>query len=112
MLLDPKRGMLKHISRQFDSSSLMGKRKRFCVTINNCCFEAENQLQILLLILSALLLPIAGNKIYSEQYTKECYLHSALTVKLLRIPRFVFKHWRIALQEKGYGLSMDREFYK
>lgn len=38
-------------------------------TIRNCCFEAENQLQNLLLISEflwpALLLPVAGNKVSS-----------------------------------------------
>ncbi|URE05433.1 hypothetical protein MUK42_09181 [Musa troglodytarum] len=40
-------------------------------TIRNCCFEADNQLQNLLSIAEflwpALLLPVAGNKVYSEQ---------------------------------------------
>jgi hypothetical protein len=40
-------------------------------TIRNCCFEAKNQLQNILLISEflwpALLLPVAGSKTYSEQ---------------------------------------------
>ncbi|XP_073032435.1 uncharacterized protein [Primulina eburnea] len=70
LLLDPKRGLLKQIIRQFDSSSLL-RKKGVSGTIRNCCFEADNRLQDLLLISEflwpALLLPVAGNKIYSEQ---------------------------------------------
>ncbi|XP_073130700.1 uncharacterized protein [Henckelia pumila] len=70
LLLDPKRGLLKQIIRQFDSSSSL-RKKGVSGTIRNCCFEADNQLQDLLLISEflwpALLLPVAGNKIYSEQ---------------------------------------------
>lgn len=39
-------------------------------TIRNCCFEAENELQNLLLLSEflwpALLLPVAGNKVISD----------------------------------------------
>ncbi|MED6180255.1 hypothetical protein PIB30_008755 [Stylosanthes scabra] len=49
LLLDPKRGLLKQIIRQFDSNSLL-RKKGVSGTIRNCCFEAENQLQNLLLI--------------------------------------------------------------
>ncbi|KAL5165218.1 Protein HGH1 [Glycine soja] len=70
LLLDPKRGLLKQIIRQFDSNSSL-RKKGVSGTIRNCCFEAENQLQNLLLVSEflwpALLLPVAGNKIYSEQ---------------------------------------------
>lgn len=72
ILLDPKRGLLKQIIRQFDSSSPL-RKKGVCGTIRNCCFEAENQLQNLLLVSEflwpALLLPVAGHKIYAEQDT-------------------------------------------
>ncbi|KAG5094385.1 hypothetical protein JHK84_049973 [Glycine max] len=86
LLLDPKRGLLKQIIRQFDSNSSLRKKGVRAInasitisvsqpwvsgTIRNCCFEAENQLQNLLLVSEflwpALLLPVAGNKIYSEQ---------------------------------------------
>ncbi|KAL3731694.1 hypothetical protein ACJRO7_028557 [Eucalyptus globulus] len=91
ILLDPKRGLLKQIIRQFDSSSPLRKkgvlleflvrlgtlaRSAWCLvcgTIRNCCFEAKNQLQNLLLVSEflwpALLLPVAGHKIYAEQDT-------------------------------------------
>ncbi|CAI0448099.1 unnamed protein product [Linum tenue] len=70
MLLDSKRGLLKQILRQFDSTSLLRKKGVFG-TVHNCCFDAENQLQHLLSISEflwpALLLPVAGNKIYSTE---------------------------------------------
>ncbi|KAA8529436.1 hypothetical protein F0562_033765 [Nyssa sinensis] len=60
LLLDPKRGLLKQIIRQFDSTSPL-RKKGVSGTIRNCCFEAENQIQNLLLISEflwpALLLP-------------------------------------------------------
>ncbi|KAF2291920.1 hypothetical protein GH714_036112 [Hevea brasiliensis] len=65
MLLDPKRGLLKQILRQFDSTNPL-RKKGVSGTIRNCCFEAENQLQDLLLtsefLWPALLLPVAGKK--------------------------------------------------
>ncbi|KAL8550317.1 hypothetical protein ACS0TY_008950 [Phlomoides rotata] len=85
-LLDPKRGLLKQIIRQFDSASPL-RKKGVSGTIRNCCFEAENQLQDLLLISEflwpALLLPVAGNKIYSEQDTAKMplELRSALSIE-------------------------------
>ncbi|KAK6133672.1 hypothetical protein DH2020_032582 [Rehmannia glutinosa] len=86
LLLDPKRGLMKQIIRQFDSPSLV-RKKGVSGTIRNCCFEAENQLQNLLLISEflwpALLLPVAGNKIYSEQDTSKMPLElgSALSIE-------------------------------
>ncbi|GFZ00150.1 ARM repeat superfamily protein [Actinidia rufa] len=74
LLLDPKRGLLKQVIRQFDSTSSL-RKKGVSGTIRNCCFEAENQIQNLLLISEflwpVLLLPVAGNKIYSEQDTSK-----------------------------------------
>ncbi|KAB1208043.1 hypothetical protein CJ030_MR7G000827 [Morella rubra] len=86
LLLDPKRGLLKQIIRQFDSSSPL-RKKGVSGSIRNCCFEAENQLQNLLLISEflwpALLLPVAGNKIYPEQDTSKMPLElgSALSIE-------------------------------
>ncbi|KAG8383094.1 hypothetical protein BUALT_Bualt05G0148800 [Buddleja alternifolia] len=86
LLLDPKRGLLKQIMRQFDSPSPL-RKKGVSGTIRNCCFEAENQLQNLLLISEflwpALLLPVAGNKVYSEQDTSKMPLElgSALSIE-------------------------------
>ncbi|KAL0408686.1 UNVERIFIED_CONTAM: protein HGH1 [Sesamum radiatum] len=83
---DPKRGLLKQIIRQFDSPSAL-RKKGVSGTIRNCCFEAEDQLQNLLLISEflwpALLLPVAGNKIYSEQDTSKMPLElgSALSIE-------------------------------
>nr|TKS07076.1 hypothetical protein D5086_0000117850 [Populus alba] len=65
MLLNSERGLLKQILRQFDSTGPLRKEGVFG-TLRNCCFEAENQLQNLLLISEflwpALLLPVAGKK--------------------------------------------------
>ncbi|PWA70067.1 ARM repeat superfamily protein [Artemisia annua] len=86
LLLDPKRGLLKQIIRQFDSTSLL-RKKGVSGTIRNCCFEADNQLQNLLLISEflwpALLLPVAGKKVYSEQDTSKMPLElgSALSIE-------------------------------
>ncbi|KAL0372455.1 UNVERIFIED_CONTAM: protein HGH1 [Sesamum calycinum] len=86
LLLDPKRGLLRQIIRQFDSPSSL-RKKGVSGTIRNCCFEAEDQLQNLLLISEflwpALLLPVAGNKIYSEQDTSKMPLElgSALSIE-------------------------------
>ncbi|KFK43672.1 hypothetical protein AALP_AA1G158100 [Arabis alpina] len=70
LLLEPKRGLLKQIIRQFDSTNQL-RKKGVAGTIRNCSFEAKNQLQNILLISEflwpALLLPVAGSKIYSEQ---------------------------------------------
>lgn len=86
LLLDPKWGLLKQIIRQFDSRSIL-RKKGVAGTIRNCCFEAENQLQNLLLISEflwpALLLPVAGNKVYTEQDTSKMppELASALSIE-------------------------------
>ncbi|XP_022733735.1 protein HGH1 homolog isoform X1 [Durio zibethinus] len=89
MLLDPKRGLLKQIIRQFDSSSPL-RKKGVSGTIRNCCFEAENQLQNLLLISEflwpALLLPVAGNKIYGEQDTSKMPLELGSALSIEREP--------------------------
>ncbi|XP_010926545.2 uncharacterized protein [Elaeis guineensis] len=70
VLLDSKRGLLKQVIRQFDSTNSL-RKKGVSGTIRNCCFEADSQLQNLLLMSEflwpALLLPVAGNKVYSEE---------------------------------------------
>lgn len=70
MLMEPKRGLLKQIIRQFDSTNQL-RKKGVAGTIRNCCFEADTQLQSLLSLAEylwpALLLPVAGKKIYSEE---------------------------------------------
>lgn len=89
LLLDPKRGLLKQVIRQFDSTSSL-RKKGVSGTIRNCCFEAENQLQNLLLISEflwpALLLPVAGNKIYSEQDASKMPLELASALSIEREP--------------------------
>ncbi|XP_057508197.1 uncharacterized protein LOC130791102 [Actinidia eriantha] len=89
LLLDPKRGLLKQVIRQFDSTSSL-RKKGVSGTIRNCCFEAENQIQNLLLISEflwpVLLLPVAGNKIYSEQDTSKMPLELGSALSIEREP--------------------------
>ncbi|KAM3754495.1 hypothetical protein ACB098_03G169300 [Castanea mollissima] len=89
LLLDPKRGLLKQIIRQFDSSSPL-RKKGVSGTIRNCCFEAESQLPNLLLISEflwpALLLPVAGNKIYNEKDTSKMPLELGSALSIEREP--------------------------
>lgn len=70
ILMEPKRGLLKQIIRQFDSTNQL-RKKGVAGTIRNCCFEADTQLLSLLSLAEylwpALLLPVAGKKIYSEE---------------------------------------------
>ncbi|OIT30330.1 PREDICTED: protein HGH1 homolog [Nicotiana attenuata] len=87
LLLDPKRGpLIKQIVQQFHSKSLL-RKKGVAGTIRNCCFEAESQVQNLLLISEflwpALLLPVAGNKVYSKEDTRKMpqELASALSIE-------------------------------
>lgn len=69
ILMEPKRGLLKQTIRQFDSTNQL-RKKGVAGTIRNCCFEADTQIQNLLSIAEylwpALLLPVAGKKIYNE----------------------------------------------
>ncbi|KAJ0677628.1 putative protein HGH1, armadillo-like helical, protein Hgh1 [Helianthus annuus] len=89
LLLDPKRGLLKQIIRQFDSTSLL-RKQGVSGTIRNCCFEADNQLQNLLLISEflwpALLLPVAGNKVYNDQDTSKMPLELGSALSIEREP--------------------------
>ncbi|KAL5553827.1 hypothetical protein UlMin_041228 [Ulmus minor] len=87
LLLDPKRGLLKQIIRQFDSTSPL-RRKGVFGTVRNCCFEAKSQLQNLLLMSEflwpALLLPVAGNKIYREEDTSKMPLELSSVLSIER----------------------------
>ncbi|XP_050203499.1 uncharacterized protein LOC126653610 isoform X1 [Mercurialis annua] len=89
MLLDPKRGLIKQILRQFDSTSTL-RKKGVSGTIRNCCFEAESQLQDLLLesefLWPALLLPVAGNKVYNDQDTSKMPLELSSALSIEREP--------------------------
>lgn len=87
LLLEPKRGpLIKQIVQQFHSKSLL-RKKGVAGTIRNCCFEAESHVQNLLLISEflwpALLLPVAGNKVYSKEDTRKMpqELASALSIE-------------------------------
>ncbi|PKI36834.1 protein HGH1 homolog [Punica granatum] len=112
ILLDPKRALLKQIIRQFDSSNPI-RKKGVSGTIRNCCFEAESQLQNLLLISEflwpALLLPVAGNKLYNEQDTSKMPLELGAALSIEREPvndpeirvQTLEAIYLIALQEAG-----------
>lgn len=109
LLLDPKRGLLKQIVRQFDSTSSL-RRKGVFGTLRNCCFEAESQLQNLLLISEflwpALLLPVAGNKVYSEQDTSKMPLELGTVLSIEREP-VVDPEIRIQALEAIYLISLQ-----
>ncbi|XP_047323733.1 protein HGH1 homolog [Impatiens glandulifera] len=89
LLVDPKRGLLKQITRQFDSTNLL-RKKGVSGTIRNCCFEADSQIQNLLLISEflwpTLLLPVAGNKIYSEEDTSKMPRELGIVLSIEREP--------------------------
>ncbi|XP_047342612.1 uncharacterized protein LOC124946091 [Impatiens glandulifera] len=89
LLVDPKRGLLKQITRQFDSTNLL-RKKGVSRTIRNCCFEADSQIQNLLLISEflwpTLLLPVAGNKIYSEEDTSKMPRELGIVLSIEREP--------------------------
>ncbi|XP_057542501.1 uncharacterized protein LOC130820952 isoform X1 [Amaranthus tricolor] len=89
ILLDPKSGLLKQIIMQFDSTSLL-RKQGVSGTIRNCCFEAEDQLANLLLtsefLWPALLLPVAGNKIYDHQDTSKMPHELANALSIEREP--------------------------
>ncbi|KAM7269520.1 hypothetical protein ACFE04_025017 [Oxalis oulophora] len=101
MLLDPKRGLLKQIIRQFDSTSLL-RKKGVSGTIRNCCFDAERELHNLLslseFLWPALLLPVAGNKIYSEQDTSKMPPELGIALSIEREP---VTDTEIRVQEAG-----------
>ncbi|KAL0560285.1 hypothetical protein IC582_000685 [Cucumis melo] len=105
LLLDPNRGLLKQIIRQYDSNSQLRKNGVFG-TLRNCCFEAEDQLQNLLLIAEflwpALLLPIAGNKVNPDGAVAR--LNARLVAK-------VYKEEDTSKMplELGTALSIERE---
>ncbi|CAA6665164.1 unnamed protein product [Spirodela intermedia] len=87
ILLDPKRGLLKQIVQNVDATSSL-RKKGISGTIRNCCFEADRQLQSLLLISEflwpALLLPVAGKKIYSQEDTSKMPLELATPLSIER----------------------------
>ncbi|CAK9183753.1 unnamed protein product [Ilex paraguariensis] len=112
LILDPKRGLLKQIIRQFDSTSTL-RKKGVSGTIRNCCFEAESQLQNLLLtsefLWPALLLPVAGNKVYSEQDTSKMPLELSSTLSIEREPVSDPEN-RIQALEAIYLLTLQVKF--
>ncbi|KAJ6852113.1 protein HGH1-like protein isoform X2 [Iris pallida] len=112
ILLEPKGGLLKQIIRQFDSTNPL-RKKGVSGTIRNCCFEADNQLQNLLSISEflwpALLLPVAGKKVYSLEDTSKMPLELGNALSHEREPvddpeirkQALEAIYLIALQEAG-----------
>ncbi|KAI3817399.1 hypothetical protein L1987_11189 [Smallanthus sonchifolius] len=74
LLLDSKRGLLKQIIRQFDSTSLLRKK------------GLQNLLLISEFLWPALLLPVAGNKVYNEQDTSKMPLELGSALSIEREP--------------------------
>ncbi|KAJ7567509.1 hypothetical protein O6H91_02G151000 [Diphasiastrum complanatum] len=74
LLLDSKKGLLRVLLRQIDSKSLV-RRKGVVGTVRNCCFEAERNLLSLLscsqFLWTALLLPLAGKRVYDKDETSK-----------------------------------------
>eukprot|EP00250_Pteridium_aquilinum_P005202 c15335_g1_i2 orf=161-1129(+) len=89
LVLDPKKGLLKQILPQSDSSSVI-RRKGVISTVRNCCFEAENELANILLcsqyLWPALLLPLAGKQAYSKEDTSKMPLELASPLSHEREP--------------------------
>uniref|UniRef100_A0A2P2K4P2 Protein HGH1 homolog n=1 Tax=Rhizophora mucronata TaxID=61149 RepID=A0A2P2K4P2_RHIMU len=89
LLLDPKRGLLKQILRQFDSISPL-RRKGVSGTVRNCCFQAKDQLLDLLSISEflwpAILLPVAGSKVFSVHDTSKMPLELSSALSIEREP--------------------------
>ncbi|EPS64082.1 hypothetical protein M569_10697 [Genlisea aurea] len=112
LLLEPRRGLLKQIIRQFDSPSLL-RKKGISGTIRNCCFEAETQVQNLLLVSEflwpALLLPVAGNKIYNEQDTSKMPPELATALSIKRETTVTDPEIRVQVLDAIYLLVLQEE---
>ncbi|KAB1206334.1 hypothetical protein CJ030_MR7G025638 [Morella rubra] len=86
ILLPPKGQLLKGIAMKFNSSNPL-RKKVIVEIIRNCCFDVEGELHSLLLISEflwpALLLPLAGSRIYNEQDVSKMppELGSALSIE-------------------------------
>ncbi|XP_024378321.1 uncharacterized protein [Physcomitrium patens] len=80
VVLDMSKGILRQILPQIDSRSVV-RRQGVAGTVRNCCFDAETYLPSLLLasefLWPALLLPLAGTKVYSELDTAKMPLELA-----------------------------------
>ncbi|XP_078444715.1 ARM repeat superfamily protein isoform X2 [Wolffia australiana] len=87
ILLHPKRRLLKQIVQQMDSTNPL-RKKGVSGTIRNCCFEADKQVENLLLMSEflwpALLLPVAGKKIYGQEDTSKMPLELANPLEIER----------------------------
>ncbi|KAF1001635.1 hypothetical protein AG4045_018231 [Apium graveolens] len=113
-LLEPERGLIKQILKEFVSASPV-RRKGVSGTIRNCCFglEVEQQLENLLMasefLWTSLLLPIAGTKAYREEETAKMppALGSTLLVEREAVndPEYQIEVleavYLVALQERG-----------
>ena len=109
LILDMSKGMLRQILPQIDARSVI-RRQGVAGTVRNCCFEAETQLPNLLLasqfLWPALLLPLAGNKVYSEVDTKRMPLELATPLSQDREPETDAKV-RVEAAEAIYLLALQ-----
>jgi hypothetical protein len=89
VVLDMSRGILRQVLPQIDSRSVI-RRQGVAGTVRNCCFDAETQLPSLLLasefLWPALLLPLAGKRVYSEADTAKMPLELATPLSQDREP--------------------------
>lgn len=89
VVLDMSRNILRQILPQIDSRSVI-RRQGVAGTVRNCCFDAETHLPSLLLasefLWPALLLPLAGKRVYSEVDTAKMPLELATPLSQDREP--------------------------
>lgn len=89
VMLDMSRNILRQVLPQIDSRSVI-RRQGVAGTVRNCCFDAETQLPSLLLasefLWPALLLPLAGKRVYSEVDTAKMPLELATPLSQDREP--------------------------
>lgn len=89
VVLDMSRGILRQVLPQIDSRSVI-RRQGVAGTVRNCCFDAGTQLPSLLLasefLWPALLLPLAGKRVYSEADTAKMPLELATPLSQDREP--------------------------
>jgi len=89
VVLDMSRSILRQVLPQIDSRSVI-RRQGVAGTVRNCCFDAETHLPSLLLasefLWPALLLPLAGKRVYSEVDTAKMPLELATPLSQDREP--------------------------
>lgn len=89
VVLDMSRSILRQILPQIDSRSVI-RRQGVAGTVRNCCFDAETHLPSLLLasefLWPALLLPLAGKRVYAVADTSKMPLELATPLSQDREP--------------------------